>query len=875
MSDAAASTPLMEQYEGVKARYPGHLVLFRVGDFFETFGDDARLVAKELDVVLTARSPDARGVRTPMAGVPHHAVDVYLGRLVEKGYKVALCDQVEDARFAKGLVRREVTRVVTPGTVVEDRILPGPESNFLASVVLRAGTPARFAVVDVTTGEWYRGSARLAGAEGASAALAPYSPRETLLSVDGPSGASDGVERALRREVPRIRLEAAPPPLGRSDLPKGLALEGTDAELEADLRLARYVQSTQPRLLPYLELVESGHAPARLLLDAKTLRHLEIARPMNPDDPNGPTLLGTWDATVTAPGRRTLALWLKHPLAEVTAIHDRQEAVEWLVGRGAELLAWRRELGRTSDVARISARLASRRLRPSELGALRLSLEAVGQLADRWAPAALPPGRLDELRLKLDPLPGLLELLRSALPETTVAEPEASERFRPGFSKELDRLREEERAGLAELEGLERAEQGSSGIRTLKIGYNQVFGYYFEVSRPNLGKVPGHLRRKQTLSGGERFTSDRLEELEGRILRAREEIRRVETEAWERFLGEVEAHVPALYRLARTVGELDALVAFAWVAIERGHVRPTVDDSRVLLVRDGRHAVLDRTLSGQFVPNDVELDGSGARLLVLTGPNMSGKSTYMREVGLLVVLAQAGAFVPAKYARIGLVSGLFTRLGFTDEIGRGKSSFMVEMSEVAEILGGADDRALVLLDEVGRGTSTFDGLALAWATLRYLHDRIRCRTMLATHYHQLTELVGGLAGARNAHLAVQETDGEVVFLHRVVPGSTDRSYGIHVARLAGLPRPLLDEAEATLKRLEERGPNLAGPGRRRAGGTRYTQAILLPGGEGAPSPLEGELRALDLDRLSPEEAVRWLADARRRLEAPRPPEGPT
>ncbi len=848
-------------------------MLFRVGDFFETFGDDARLVAKELDVVLTARSPDARGVRTPMAGVPHHAVDVYLGRLVEKGYKVALCDQVEDARFAKGLVRREVTRVVTPGTVVEDRILPGPESNFLASLVLRSGAPVRFAAVDVTTGEWYRGSARLGGPEGATAALAPYSPRETLLSVEGPSGVSDVVVRALRREFPRIRIEPAPAPLTRSDLPKGLALEGSEGELEADLRLARYVQSTQPRLLPYLEPVEPGRAPARLLLDAKTLRHLEIARPMNPDDPNGPTLIGTWDATVTAPGHRTIALWLKHPLAEVEAIRERQDAVEWLASRGAELLAWRRELGNISDVARISARLASRRLRPSELSALRESLEAVGRLADRWAPAPLTPGRLEDLRRRLVPPPGLLELLRSALPESTGAEPEISERFRPGYSREFDALREEERGGLTELEGLERSEQEASGIRTMKIGYNQVFGYYFEVSRPNLAKVPGHLRRKQTLSGGERFTSDRLEELEGRILRAREETRRVESEAWERFLGEVEVHVPAVYRLARAVGELDTLVALAWVAIERGHVRPVVDDSRVLVVRDGRHAVLDRTLSGQFVPNDVELDAAGARLLVLTGPNMSGKSTYMREVGLIVVLAQAGAFVPAKYARLGVVSGLFTRMGFTDEIGRGKSSFMVEMSEVAEILGGADDRSLVLLDEVGRGTSTFDGLALAWATLRYLHDTVRCRTMLATHYHQLTELVGGLAGARNAHLAVQETGGEVVFLHRVVPGSTDRSYGIHVARLAGLPGPLLDEAEATLKRLEEGGPNLTGPARRKSGAPRYTQAILLPGGENAPHPIEGELRALDLDRLSPEDALRWLADARRRLGSPPPPEG--
>ena len=325
----------------------------------------------------------------------------------------------------------------------------------------------------------------------------------------------------------------------------------------------------------------------------------------------------------------------------------------------------------------------------------------------------------------------------------------------PGYSPELDALESDERLALIELEALERSEQERSGIRTLKIGYNQVFGYYFEISRAHLAKAPVHLRRKQTLAGGERFTSDDLEAIEGRILQGREERRRVESEAWEGFLAAVEAHVPALYRLARTVGEVDAFVSFAWVAVERGHVRPIVDDSGQLTVREGHHPVLDRVLQGQFVPNDTELDAATARLLVLTGPNMSGKSTYMRQVGLLVVLAQAGAFVPAKFARIGVVSSLFTRMGFTDEIGRGKSSFMVEMSEVAEILSGADARSLVLLDEVGRGTSTFDGLALAWATLQYLHDTARCRTVLATHYHQLTELVERLPAARNAHLAVR------------------------------------------------------------------------------------------------------------------------
>ena len=423
------------------------------------------------------------------------------------------------------------------------------------------------------------------------------------------------------------------------------------------------------------------------------------------------------------------------------------------------------------------------------------------------------------------------------------------------------------------LGALERSEQEASGIRSLKIGYNQVFGYYFEVTRPHLARVPAHFRRRQTVAQAERFTSDALDELEQRILAARESARTAEAEAWEAFLAELDRSVPAVHRLARAVGELDALATFAHLAQQRGWVRPAVDDSTALVVRDGRHPTLDGTLGAAFVPNDTELDAATDRLLVLTGPNMSGKSTYMRQVGLLVVLAQAGSFVPARFARIGLVTKLFTRMGFTDEIGRGKSSFMVEMSEVAEILRGADERSLVLLDEVGRGTSTFDGLAIAWATLRYLHDRTRARSILATHYHQLTELVVGLSGARNAHLAVRDGPDGIVFLHRLVPGSTDRSYGIHVARLAGVPDEVLGEAERLLRRLETEGVALPdSKGRPARGHPRYTQAVLLADPTAEPDPLRETLRTLDVDSLTPDEAATHLRALRDRARGP-PKEG--
>jgi DNA mismatch repair protein MutS len=858
----SAPTTLLEQYERAKSQYPGHLVLFRVGDFFEAFGDDAKLLSKEVEVVLTARAPDRDGQRTPMAGVPHHAVESYLGRLVRKGYRVALCDQVEDASVAKGLVRREVTRVVTPGTIVEDRILPGPDHNFLACVEMLPGR-ASFSAVDITTGEWFHGPVDPPTPESIIGVLAPFGPSEILLS-DRESPAGSATELALRREFPRARLDQAPAAPPESQRPGFLAANTAHSEVwGSDDRLAAYVAVTQPRLLRYLEVVEERAGARPLRLDAKTLRHLEITRPMNPDDPSGATLLSTWDETVTAPGRRTLSFWLRTPLADLDGVTERLDAVEALHGRGGELLVLRTELRPIADLARIATRVAGRRVRPPELAALRDSLLAVGRAA-RWLDRPGLPALLGALLARLDPLEALQQRLSQALPETPPVTADKGGLFRPGFSTDLDGLNATEQQGLADLEALERREQAASGVRSLKIGYNQVFGYYFEVSRPNLAHVPPHFRRKQTLSGGERFTTDELAQIEERILGARDRRSGEEEAQWERFLAEVEREVPALHRVARAVGELDALGTFALIAQERRLVRPVVDDSRVLQIRDGRHPVLDRALDGRFVPNDTDLDGETARLLVLTGPNMSGKSTYMRQVGLLVVLAQAGSFVPARYARVGLVSSLFTRMGFTDEIGHGKSSFMVEMTEVAEILRSADERSLVLLDEVGRGTSTFDGLAIAWATLRHLHDRLGCRTLLATHYHQLTELVEGLAAAQNAHLAVRESGGEVAFLHRLVPGSTDRSYGLHVARLAGLPPELIGEADRLLRRLEADGIPLAS-GTRRAAPARYTQAVLLAAPEASPSAVEAALRSLDPERMTPLEALAWVAQWRRQL----------
>lgn len=867
MAGSVASTPLLEQYEGVKSRFPGHLVLFRVGDFYETFGDDARLLARELDVVLTARAPDSRGERTPMAGVPHHAVDTYLGRLVRRGFKVALCDQVEDPRLARGLVRREVTRVVTPGTVVEESILGGPESSFLACVVLAADGSGAYSAVDVTTGEWISGAADGPGAEGLVSSLVALRPREILFH--GPAPAAEGLDAVLRREFPRARREAAPPPSAPAELPPSL-VEGLPADgpaRESDARLAGYLRATQPRLLPHVSRVDRGGGGRRLLLDAKTLRHLEVHRPMNPDDPAGPTLLEVWDETVTAAGRRTIAFWLANPLAEVERIVARQDAVQALVDRPALLDRLRDLLRGIADISRIASRIAGRRVRPEELLVLRESLGAVRYVADELGSSGVAR-TLGQAPAELAPPEGLVTLLERALPDRLARGASPAELFRPGHAPEVDGPREEHARALEELSGLEHREQVTTGIKGLKVGYNQVFGYYFEVTRPNLPRVPPHFRRRQTVAQAERFVSDELDRLAERVAAANEAATRAAEARWELFLGEVDLQVARVHRISRAVGELDALANLAHLAVRRGYVRPTVDRSSALVVRDGRHPVLDRLLGERFVPNDVDLDAEARRLLVLTGPNMSGKSTYMRSVGLLVLLAQAGSFLPARFARLGVIDRLFTRMGFTDEIGRGKSSFMVEMLEVAEILRFADARSLVLLDEVGRGTSTFDGLAIAWAILRHLHDVSRSRTILATHYHQLTHLVAGLPGAANGHLAVQDRAQGIVFLHRLVPGATEKSYGVHVARLAGLPRPVLREAEELLAELEAGGLGAAPrrtPHKRAA--PRYTQAVLLDAPRSEREAAAEELLGLRLDRLSEEELRERLQAIQRRLGA--------
>ena len=863
---------MMAQYQAVKARYPGHLLLFRVGDFFETFGEDAAILSRDADVALTSRQMDGDGKRIPLAGVPYHTVEGYLARLIRKGHRVVICDQVEDPRTARGLVRREVTRIVTPGTAVEEGLLPGAANNFLVSWWEDPIQGAVAALVDVSTGETFLREAGAGEAGELAREVAALEPVEVLLPPqDGP------VPRAAWKVLlPRARIEDAPPPLPVDDLPASWKIPaGPEGGIRARAlgALAAYVRGAQPRLFLVVRPPELRPRGERMRLDVKSLRHLEITEPMGGAGTPSPTLLDVLGKGITPQGTRTIEAWIRAPLSDVGAIRGRLNAVERLVAGGMDLVEVSHLLQGVGDISRLTTRIVTRRAGPRDLRALGQSLAHLKELQSAAARLASEDPLLAQILGRIGDLSPLSQTILESLPEDPPPSLAPGGVLRPERFPELAALDARLRTAKEALRELEEREARATGIKNLRVGFNQVFGYFFEVSRPQLGKVPlDRWQRKQTLAGAERFVSEELLRWETEVRAAEEEAHGLETRLWEELLAQVDAQAAPLRETSLALGELDALLTFAQIARDRHWVKPQINEGTGLRIREGRHPILERVLGHDFVPNDTDLSPDGTRLLVLTGPNMAGKSTYMRQVGLLVVLAHAGSFVPARYAEMGRVSSLATRMGFTDEIGKGKSSFMVEMSEVAEILRDADPRSLILLDEVGRGTSTSDGLALAWAIVHHLHDRVRARTIVATHYHQLAALAESLPAARNAHLAVKEERGEVVFLRTLLPGATDKSYGIHVAELAGVPAPVLQEARRVQRELEAPGPS---PGRGRTGNPppRYTQAVLVEDPEVRRArEIAEELSRLDLDRLSPLEALQVLARLRRG-EPAHPPEG--
>jgi DNA mismatch repair protein MutS len=788
---------MMEQFWRAKREHPDALLFFRMGDFYELFHEDARVASRELGIALTARSKGEDAIA--MAGVPVRSMEGYLIRLVRKGFQVAICEQLEDPRHAKGIVDRAVVRVVTAGTLTEDEALDAREPNHLASLHV-AGTEAALAWVDLSTGHC-RGAVFPAARLGDQ--IARVAPSEILCSrawLEAEPGFAAELRETLGTRVSeREPWSYDPETTGRILLAhfRVASLEGFGIEDGSPLVLAagallEYVEATQKSACEHILKLELVDQTQHLVLDRATRSCLEIFTTQRDGRREG-TLLDVLDATVTPMGGRLLREWLAAPLRSVEAIQQRQLAIGELVGAPFLREDVRQLCSGVLDLERLTARVSTARASARDLAALRESLSAIGPLRAKLAAAYSK--RLAALRDQLDPLEDLLARLSATLVEAPPLALREGGIVRPGFHAELDELRVIAGDGKTAMARFQAREIERTAIAGLKVGFNSVFGYFVEVPRGQIARVPEDYIRKQTVKNAERYITPELKEFEHRVLHAEERARDLEYDLFLELREAVAREIARILATARALAEIDVLAALAQRAAENRYVAPTVDEGDVIRILDGRHPVVERNPRAEaFVPNDSRLDRSERMLTVLTGPNMAGKSTYIRQTALIVMMAQIGSFVPASEARIGVVDRIFTRIGAADDIGRNASTFMVEMVEIANILNNATPRSLIVLDEVGRGTSTFDGLALAWAIVEHVHDRIRARTLFATHYHQLTDLASRLRGVCNMNVAVREWNDEIVFMHKIVDGGTDRSYGIHVAGLPGGPRELIARA---------------------------------------------------------------------------------
>ncbi len=859
----------MRQYQDAKRQHPDALLFFRMGDFFEVFYEDAVVAARALELTLTSRSRDAAGAGIPMCGVPFHAADGYVTRLIRQGFSVAICDQVEDPKTAKGIVKREVTRVVTPGTLTDAAYLDARAPALLAAVVPppKGSTAWGVAWVDLSTGDFaateFDGEAAV---DLLREELGVLAPRELLLPSDADIERlyADGatMPAITRREPWQFSVDAAQRALVEQLQTTGLTgfgLDGHPLAVGAAGALVQYLRDTQKGDLTHVRTIAYRETRDGLIIDATTLRHLEVLSSTEGD--RQVSLLGVLDETVTAMGARLLRAWLTKPLVALDAIRDRLDAVEDLAFRTIERGSLRDTLKQVYDVQRLVARAALGTAGPRDLVALARSLAAVPGLAQVIATLQAP--LLAHLGGELDDLPALRAHITGTLADEPPLLARDGDVIRDGADPEIDRLRGLSRSGKNDISGMEEAERQRTGIASLKIRFNRVFGYYIEVSKANLHAVPPDYIRKQTIAGGERFITPALKAFEEQVLHADEHLATLELALFEALRREVATHAPALQRTAQALAALDVLTTFADVAARRNYSKPHLHDGDDLSVVEGRHPVVETMTREAFVPNDLSLDGTSQQLLVITGPNMGGKSTYLRQTALLCLMAQAGSFVPARQAKLPVVDRIYARVGAADNIARGQSTFMVEMQETASILNTATSRSLVVLDEIGRGTSTFDGLSIAWAVAEHLatNPKARPKTLFATHYHELTDLADALPGVANAHLLVREWQDQIVFLRKVVPGRSDRSYGIQVARLAGLPPTVIRRAREILSGLEQ--DELARGGRPTIAGAATQQGPQQQLGlfqAPADDALRDKLRALDVDAMTPLQALTLLAE---------------
>ena len=841
-------TPLMAQYRDIKSRHPGSILFFRMGDFYEMFFDDAELGARVLGITLTSR-----GDGVPLAGVPVKAAADYLRQLVAAGHRVAICEQVEDPKLAKGIVRREVVETVTPGALLQEGWLAGAKNNWIV-----AAAWAGLAAIDLSTGEFVL---ECIAPDALGDALQRYGPAEVVV----PTG-TELPGSWLRTEREPWEFDA---PLAGDDLARRFQLAGLDGlgiasddapAVGAAGALLRYLAELQPGGLPHLGRPAVRRSEAHLWLDEMTRRNLELVEPLQAGNETA-TLLKTIDHTVTPMGGRLLRQWVLSPLRDVAAIEARLDAVETCLTRGAARQRLGEALDGVRDLERLAGRAAAGRATPRELGALRDSfvrLPEVRHALDELV-GTEGDGRLADCRRELDPLDDLAALLARGLvdrPPATIAEGGV---IRERYDAELDELCSLRDGGRQTIASIQQRERERTGIPSLKVGFNKVFGYFLEVTHAHRDRVPADYERRQTLAGAERYVTPELKDYEAKVLGAEEHIGRREAELFAALRSAVGDAIARVQRTARVLAHLDVWTALAEVAERHRYVRPALHDGFALTLKASRHPVIERLMPREaFMPNDVHFDQT-ERLLLVTGPNMAGKSTILRQIGLCVVLAQLGGFIPADAARLGVVDRLFTRVGASDNLARGQSTFMVEMAETSAILHGATARSLVLLDEIGRGTSTYDGVAIAWAVSEHLHDRVGCKTMFATHYHELMQLPEKLQHARNYNVLVREAGDRVVFLHRLAPGGTDRSYGVHVAELAGLPNAVVKRAREVLARLEEEHRVVPG-----APPAPPDPGQLPLFAEAPPHPVVDDLRALDLDTMTPIEALNRLAELQKK-----------
>jgi DNA mismatch repair protein MutS len=845
----------MRQYHSIKQQVPRALLLFRLGDFYELCYDDAVIAAREREITLTSRNKE-KGEPVPMCGVPYHAAEGYIARLIQKGYRVAICDQMEDPRFAKKLVKREITRVVTPGTATEPALLRSHENNYLGAVVCKDAR-AGVAHVDVSTGEFR--ATEMETAE-AAAALENLAVREVLVPEQGPAVPGvrteveswvftfDYAERTLKEHFKLLTLD-------------GCGLGGKPLAVAAAGAILHYLRDTQKSALDHLDRPAFYDRAEAMVLDAVTVRNLELVEPLFAGESRESTLIHVLDQTATGMGGRLLRRRLLRPALDLAEIDGRLDAVEQMLKATIARAETRKILATILDLERLLAKVTLGTAGPRELHSLGISLGRIPAL--RAAVPETPCARLGRIASGLDEVPEVRDRILRGLADNPPANLAEGGAIRDGFSPALDELRDISRNSKQYIAQIEARERARTGIGSLKVRFNNVFGYYIEISKPNLHLAPADYERKQTLVNAERFTTPELKELERKILDAEEKILTIEREIFQEIRAFAASHAARIRATAQAVAELDVTAALAEVAAANRYTRPRLTETGEMRIEGGRHPVIEKLTereSARFIPNDVSLDTGGKFIAIITGPNMGGKSTYLRQAALIAILAQAGSFVPAEAATLPLTDRVFTRIGAADNLARGRSTFMVEMTETAVILNTATSRSLIVLDEIGRGTATYDGLALAWAVIEHIHEKIRARTLFATHYHELTELADQLPGVRNLHVSVKEAGDQIIFLRKVEPGSADRSYGIEVARLAALPLSVIERARRILtlhERTEHEMTEVLAPHR-----TPPMQIQLF---EPVGYELADRIRNLNIDELRPIEALRLLHDLKEEL----------